>query len=132
MGNDRDEEVVQAAVKALLGVRGLLGESARKYIDSLRLTQFKVRKEAAQAPSRRKEEAPGLKFGAVPAEIVEALQIDDWKVRSSAIEQLLVVIKGIQDAKPLVPHVKGLLRLVGPLLDDPNFKIALTSIQIAG
>lgn len=54
------------------------------------------------------------------------------QVRSTAIEKLLVVIKQVEDGRPLVPHLKGLLRLVGPLLDDPNFKIALTSIQITG
>ena len=134
--NDPEENVVQAAVKALLGVRGLLGDSARKYIDSLRLGQFRSANanpvQPARAESRRPKEEEAMQFGVVPTDIVKALRIDDWKVRSTAIEKLLVVIRGVEDARPIVPHLKGLLRLLGPLLDDPNFKIALTSIQITG
>ena len=58
--------------------------------------------------------------------------IDDGNHPDTAIEKLLAVIRSVEDPKPLVPHLKGLVRLVGPLLDDPNFKIALTSIQITG
>jgi len=132
---DKEEEVVQAAVKALLGVRGLLGDSARKYIDSLKLNQFKQRESPVKKPvppERREVVEETHKLGVVPIEVFKALQIDDWKVRSTAIEKLLMVIRQVEDPKPLVPHLKGLVRLVGPLLDDPNFKIALTSIQITG
>jgi len=137
---DPAEEVVQAAVKALLGVRGLLGDSARKYIDSLRLSQYKRSSshsrqhvvDSGRGSREDEEDANGMRFGVVPSQIVGELQVDDWKVRSSAIEKLLVVISQLEDVRPMLPHLKGLLRLLGPLLDDPNFKIALTSIQITG
>lgn len=77
----------QAAVKALLGVRGLLGDSARKYIDSLRLSQYKRAQPTPSKPAAQEEETH--KFGVVPCDIVKALHVDDWKATDITLSQAL-------------------------------------------
>ena len=86
---DPEGAVVTETIKALLGIRAMLGETARKYIDSLKLSER--RPPIAAPPSMtvevaRPNEVGGsaeLGFGIVPEELMKALHVEDWKVRST-------------------------------------------------
>eukprot|EP00658_Telonema_sp_P-2_P084058 TRINITY_DN9233_c0_g1_i9.p1 TRINITY_DN9233_c0_g1~~TRINITY_DN9233_c0_g1_i9.p1 ORF type:complete len:1235 (-),score=335.81 TRINITY_DN9233_c0_g1_i9:171-3875(-) len=160
---DPDPAVVTATIKALLGIRGMLGETARKYIDSLKLNERKPLPSVPQcmtvqhdlvrvgmndpalpsAPvpssthSLRREDPPAKRseqfgFGIIPQELVQSLHIQDWKVRAPAVQQLLDLFSSKEDISGILPYLKELVQLLLGLLDDPNFKISLTSISIIG
>ncbi|KAI9142955.1 armadillo-type protein [Paraphysoderma sedebokerense] len=78
--------------------------------------------------------SPGaLEFGFVPAEIVQRLRNSaDWKQRSSAIETLQTIVGNLDDSSALLPKLTDLLHFLSILLEDPNFKISLTSLYIIG
>ena len=85
---DPEGAVVTETIKALLGIRAMLGETARKYIDSLKLSER--RPPIAAPPSMtvevaRPNEVGGgsgeLGFGIVPEELMKALHVEDWKAR---------------------------------------------------
>eukprot|EP00656_Telonema_subtile_P027970 TRINITY_DN3018_c0_g4_i1.p1 TRINITY_DN3018_c0_g4~~TRINITY_DN3018_c0_g4_i1.p1 ORF type:complete len:1396 (+),score=276.82 TRINITY_DN3018_c0_g4_i1:162-4349(+) len=149
---DPEGVVVSATIKSLLGIRGMLGETARKYIDSLKLNERKPpvavpasmtvdlenRGMEGGAPSpvpvreRRADVRADVGFGIVPSELIEALHVEDWKVRAPAVQKLLDLLQSKEDLSQVVPHVKELVQLMITLLNDPNFKISLTSISIIG
>lgn len=146
---DPEGSVVSATIKSLLGIRGMLGETARKYIDSLKLNERKPpvavpasmtvdlesRGMESAVPSPvpvRAERKQEVGFGIVPSDLIEALHVEDWKVRAPAVEKLLDLLQSKQDLSQVVPHVKELVQLMITLLNDPNFKISLTSISIIG
>lgn len=163
---DPEGDVVNATIKSLLGIRGMLGETARKYIDSLKLSERKPPPSVPMsmtvemdrspiktppvpsAPSHQPQKlvspvlrapapqpapaAPERGFGIVPAEMVEALHVEDWKIRAPAVQGLLDLLSTKEDLSLVVPHQKELVELLIQLLDDPNFKISLTSISIIG
>ena len=74
-----------------------------------------------------------LEFGFVPRNVVSDLgDIGNWKSRANAIDALLKVLKE-EDNKAAV--IGGLTKFVGflmTLVADPNFKIAISSLQILG
>lgn len=156
---DPEACVVSCTIKSLLGIRGMLGETARKYIDSLKLSERKPRvcvppsmtvdvssmgspavsSPAVSSPAvsspyaaRADQNSTALSLGIVPADLIEALQVEDWKVRAPAVQKLLDLLQSKADLGPVVPHLKELVQLLITLLDDPNFKISLTSISIIG
>ena len=54
------------------------------------------------------------------------------QVRAPAVEGLLQLVSSTDDLSAVVPHVSDLVQLLIALLNDPNFKISLTSISIIG
>ena len=74
-----------------------------------------------------------LEFGFVPRNVISDLgDIGNWKSRANAIDALLKVLKE-EDNKAAV--IGGLPKFVGflmTLVADPNFKIAISSLQILG
>jgi hypothetical protein len=74
-----------------------------------------------------------LAYGFIPPSLVEGLKdAGDWRVRAGAIEDLQSLVQSLSNAEPLVPHLSGLMTFMTGLLDDPNFKISLTTLQILG
>lgn len=82
-------------------------------------------------------------FGVVPASLLEHLNCGDWKVRSSAIvevnlncicfpksRKLQNEISQLNNAEVIIPHLSGLMSFLSKLLQDTNFKITLTTLQI--
>nr|KAJ3421670.1 Exosome component 10 [Polyrhizophydium stewartii] len=55
----------------------------------------------------------------------------DWKSRAAAIEAVYSASCALQPAE-LIPHLANFVDFAIPLLEDSNFKIALTAIHIVG
>eukprot|EP01028_Stygiella_incarcerata_P012641 TRINITY_DN7997_c0_g1_i2.p1 TRINITY_DN7997_c0_g1~~TRINITY_DN7997_c0_g1_i2.p1 ORF type:complete len:900 (+),score=210.30 TRINITY_DN7997_c0_g1_i2:357-3056(+) len=69
-------------------------------------------------------------FGFVPASLVHDLRDrSNWKVRAVAIERFLELAQMIRDTRRVVSHLRELTDFLRFLLDDPNFKICLTTLQ---
>jgi hypothetical protein len=70
-------------------------------------------------------------FGFVPAVTVTSLRdLGNWKSRADAIEQLRSLVDELPDAKKVLPSLGAFAGFLNKLLDDPNFKISLTTLQI--
>ncbi|RKO84155.1 armadillo-type protein, partial [Blyttiomyces helicus] len=78
--------------------------------------------------------SPGsTEFGFIPSVLVAQLRSDcDWKTRATAIENLHRCVTHAGDMAPVVPHVKPFVEFLCKLLEDHNFKIALTTLYIIG
>ena len=70
-------------------------------------------------------------FGFVPAVTVTSLRdLGNWKSRADAIEHLRRLVDELPDAKKVLPSLDAFAGFLNKLLDDPNFKISLTTLQI--
>ena len=70
-------------------------------------------------------------FGFVPAVTVTSLRdLGNWKSRADAIEHLRRLVDELPDAKKVLPSLAAFAGFLNKLLDDPNFKISLTTLQI--
>eukprot|EP00163_Fabomonas_tropica_P001966 TRINITY_DN1145_c1_g1_i2.p1 TRINITY_DN1145_c1_g1~~TRINITY_DN1145_c1_g1_i2.p1 ORF type:complete len:1334 (-),score=342.97 TRINITY_DN1145_c1_g1_i2:21-4022(-) len=75
----------------------------------------------------------GKEFGFIPNDMIDLLKDDsNWKVRAQAIEELQYIVFRLEDSQPLLPHLQPLMIFLTNMLDDPNFKISLTTLQIIG
>ncbi|KAL2919654.1 exosome nuclease subunit [Polyrhizophydium stewartii] len=72
-------------------------------------------------------------FGFAPAASTALLcsKDADWKSRAAAIEAVYSASCALQPAE-LIPHLANFVDFAIPLLEDSNFKIALTAIHIVG
>ena len=52
--------------------------------------------------------------------------------RASAIENLHKALKDVQDTSALLPSLPRFVNFIMTLVADPNFKIAISSMQILG
>jgi hypothetical protein len=73
-----------------------------------------------------------LVYGFVSPSLCEELADANWQVRAMAIEQLHSVVGNLQDYSVLISHLSSFMGFLLSLLDDPNFKISLTTLQIIG
>eukprot|EP01135_Chromosphaera_perkinsii_P001920 Nk52_evm69s212 gene=Nk52_evmTU69s212 len=72
-------------------------------------------------------------LGILPSGLLSQLRdTTDWKARSLAVEKLQKIVNKLEDVRNVKKYVKGLLDLLGALLDDANFKIILTALQVIG
>lgn len=75
----------------------------------------------------------GLEFGFVPQSVVVKLKDQsNWRVRAQGIEELKNAMGYLDDPSPVLPHLAALFGLLLDFLDDINFKITVTSLQIIG
>lgn len=75
----------------------------------------------------------GLEFGFVPQSVVVKLKDQsNWRVRAQGIEELKNAMGYLGDPSPVLPHLAALFGLLLDFLDDINFKITVTSLQIIG
>lgn len=74
-----------------------------------------------------------LVFGFVPHSVIAKLRDQsNWRVRAQGIEELKTVMGYLGDPTPVLPHLASLFGLLLDFLDDINFKITVTSLQILG
>jgi hypothetical protein len=76
---------------------------------------------------------PGLKYGVLPQDIIDGLTDKDaWKVRATAVENFMSIVQKLsnEEVEFMKPHVEDLLEFMSKLLDDGNFKISITALQI--
>ena len=74
-----------------------------------------------------------VEFGFVPKDIIDALQdIGNWKSRATAIDSLHQALKDADDKTAVVSNLQQFVSFLMQLVADPNFKIAISSLQIVG
>lgn len=72
-----------------------------------------------------------LKFGFVPRSVAEKLRDQtNWRVRAQGIEELKTLMGQITNVSSILPYLGELFTLLLDFLDDVNFKITVTSLQI--
>ena len=72
-------------------------------------------------------------FGIIPQYLMNDLtDATNWKKRTTAIEELERIINEQDISKRLEPYLSSFLRFTTKLLNDPNFKISLTTLHILG
>lgn len=74
-----------------------------------------------------------VEFGFVDKGIIDALtDIGNWKARATAIDSLHQALKDIDDKAAVVSGLPQFVGFLMTLVADPNFKIAVSSLQILG
>ena len=87
----------------------------------------------ADADAGAPADGASLEFGIVGARLMGQLhEVGNWQVRAQAIAELQKLIGRLsaEQHAAVVPHVDRLATFLMGLLDDSNFKISLTSLQI--
>ncbi|XP_042208481.1 TOG array regulator of axonemal microtubules protein 1-like [Homarus americanus] len=73
----------------------------------------------------------GMQFGIIDDAIMEKIRHPtDWKTRSEGCEQLRLVVKSLDDITTFLPHLSNFLSLLDSLIDDNNFRISMTVLDI--
>ena len=74
-----------------------------------------------------------LEFGFVPASVMAKLRDHtNWRIRAQGIEELKTLMVHLNDMAPVLPRLGALFGMLLDFLDDVNFKIGSTSLQIIG
>ncbi|RMX50084.1 hypothetical protein pdam_00002933 [Pocillopora damicornis] len=74
-----------------------------------------------------------LEFGFVPVSVMLKLRDQsNWRIRAQGIEELKTLMGQLTDTEPIQPNLGPLFALLLGFLDDVNFKIGVTSLQIIG
>lgn len=74
-----------------------------------------------------------LEFGFVPMPVMSKLRDQsNWRIRAQGIEELKTLMGQLTDTEPIHPNLGPLFALLLGFLDDVNFKIGVTSLQIIG
>ncbi|KAL9952340.1 hypothetical protein ACROYT_G039583 [Oculina patagonica] len=74
-----------------------------------------------------------LEFGFVPLPVMSKLRDQsNWRVRAQGIEELKTLMGQLTNTEPIHPNLGPLFALLLGFLDDVNFKIGVTSLQIIG
>ena len=71
-----------------------------------------------------------LYYGFVPAETMSELEDNNWKTRAHGIEELKLLIEGMRDVSILQSNLGEFLEMLTRFVEDPNFKVMLTSLYI--
>ena len=72
-----------------------------------------------------------VEFGFVPSVTVTSLRdLGNWKSRADAIEHLRRLVDDLADVTSVLPSLTDFAGFLKNLLEDPNFKISLTTLQI--
>lgn len=74
-----------------------------------------------------------LEYGFVPVPVMLKLRDQsNWRIRAQGIEELKTLMGQLTDTEPIHPNLGSLFALLLGFLDDVNFKIGVTSLQIIG
>lgn len=74
-----------------------------------------------------------LEYGFVPMHVMSKLRDQsNWRIRAQGIEELKTLMGQLTDTEPIQPNLGPLFALLLGFLDDVNFKIGVTSLQIIG
>ena len=133
---DQVDQVVQSGRQALARVRVTIGEadfasSVRALPPALR-TAFES-SDAEATSGVGGNDATALEFGFVNSRLMKALrEVGNWQVRAQAIAELQKLLASLsEEMLPRVaPHLAKFTDLLTTFLEDTNFKISLTSLQM--
>lgn len=70
--------------------------------------------------------------GYVPSRIMKKLKNSDWRLKEQGVEELRIWFEKDMEPGQLSPHLKHFVGVVKELLNDSNFKVNLTSLQLVG
>lgn len=74
-----------------------------------------------------------LEYGFVPRYVMTKLRDQsNWRIRAQGIEELKTLMGQLTDTAPVHPNLGSFFALLLGFLDDVNFKIGVTSLQIIG
>ncbi|XP_066970215.1 TOG array regulator of axonemal microtubules protein 1 isoform X6 [Macrobrachium rosenbergii] len=80
---------------------------------------------------QRQDSRTWVEFGVVDGSIMEKIRNEtDWKTRSEGCERLRDLMRSVEDISPLLPHLPHFLALLDSLVDDYNFRISMTVLDI--
>ena len=131
---DSIDQVAQSGKQALARVRLCIGEG-----------DFSACGEHAAAVAKRYENAESgegaseaadpssLEYGFVSQRLMGALrEVGNWQVRAQAIAELQTLLAALSDemVPRVAPHLASFTDLLTTFLEDTNFKISLTSLQM--
>ncbi len=98
-----------------------------------------ITKKFGEAPSvvehktkpREAEIVCGVAFGIIPERLVKDLNpAANWKQRAGAIEELEEIVSQEYNRPRIEPNLSGLFQYLVGLLNDPNYKVSVTTLQI--
>lgn len=73
----------------------------------------------------------GFRYGVVPERLITDLGANsNWKQRAGAIEELEETINNLKSSNQLKPYISPFIQYLVTLLNDPNYKVAITTLQI--
>lgn len=70
--------------------------------------------------------------GYLPPGIMNKLKDPDWRIKEQGIEELRGWFERDMESDQLLPHLKHFVGVLRELLNDSNFKVNLTSLQLVG
>ncbi|XP_064092452.1 uncharacterized protein LOC135205604 isoform X2 [Macrobrachium nipponense] len=80
---------------------------------------------------QRQDSQTWVEFGVVDGSVMEKIRNEtDWKTRSEGCERLRELMRSVEDISPLLPHLPHFLALLDSLVDDYNFRISMTVLDI--
>ena len=134
---DQIEQVAQSGRQALGRIRLAVGETefaacVRALPPPLR-TALDAPENGGDSAGGEGGEAGSLEFGFVHPPLMAALrEVGNWQVRAQAIAELQQLLASLsEDMLPRVaPHLSAFTDLLTSFLEDTNFKISLTSLQM--
>lgn len=73
----------------------------------------------------------GLDFGFLPSRLLpRLLDKENWKDRISALAETQVCLKALETLQTVLPHANRLLTLVAEWIQDKNFKVCTSGVEI--
>eukprot|EP00826_Nyctotherus_ovalis_P011234 TRINITY_DN12935_c0_g3_i1.p1 TRINITY_DN12935_c0_g3~~TRINITY_DN12935_c0_g3_i1.p1 ORF type:complete len:475 (+),score=35.88 TRINITY_DN12935_c0_g3_i1:40-1425(+) len=76
-------------------------------------------------------ERSGLRYGVIPERIAKGFDhTANWKQKIGAIEELEEIISNESTRLKLEPNIASFLEFLVKLLNDPNYKVVVTTLQI--
>ena len=72
-----------------------------------------------------------LVFGFIPPSLMQQLEDqDNWRLRISAIQELESIVTSLDSFEEVMPYMAVLVRFLNKLLEDSNFKISISTLNI--
>ena len=134
---DQMDAVAQSGRQALARIRSEIGDSdfascIRALPPALR-TVYEKPGGSEPGMAAEGEDAAQVEFGFVNARLMTALrEVGNWQVRAQGIAELQQLLASLPAKRlpRIAPHLAGLTDLLSTFLEDANFKISLTSLQM--
>ena len=132
---DSIDQVAQSGKQALARVRLTIGEGDFSACVRALPPPLRSAYENAESGEGASEAADpsSLEYGFVSQRLMGALrEVGNWQVRAQAIAELQTLLAALSDemVPRVAPHLASFTDLLTTFLEDTNFKISLTSLQM--
>ncbi|OMJ84419.1 hypothetical protein SteCoe_14497 [Stentor coeruleus] len=83
------------------------------------------------SPAYLESSKNNLVFGFIPAELMQQLEDqENWRMRVSAVQELENLVVSLDSFTHVMPYMAILLRFLNKLLEDTNFKVSISALNI--